>query len=80
MPNPKITGNVIGHRIQKARKEAHLTQTELSAILDVDYGIELGPVLISKIESGKRPLRDKEIQALCRILKVRPDTLFGWES
>lgn len=79
MPNPKITGNVIGHAIQKARKAANVTQLELSTILDVDYDIELAPVLISKIESGHRPVRDKELAAICKILEVDPNTVFGWK-
>lgn len=78
MPHSKITGNVIGFRIQKARKDAGITQLDLSNTLDIDYKIDLSPELISKIESGKRPVRDREILAICEILKVRPDSLFGW--
>lgn len=77
MPNSKITGNVIGHRVQKARKKAGITQLELSTILAVDYSIELRTELISKIESGRRPVRDKEIAAITKVLGVTPNDLFG---
>ena len=79
MPNPKITGNVIGHKIQKARKSAGLTQLDISTILGVDYKIELSPELISRIESGRRPVRDKELIALCKIINIDPNTLFDWK-
>ncbi len=77
MPNPKVTGNIIGHRVQKARKAAGITQLELSTILGVDYKIELSPELISKIESSLRPVRDKELKAISDVLKVTPNDLFG---
>jgi len=77
MPSPKITGNIIGHRVQKARKVANITQIELSTILGVDYKIELSPELISRIESGSRPVRDKELKAIADVLDVTPNDLFG---
>lgn len=80
MPHSKITGNVIGFRIQKARKSAGITQLELSNTLDIDYQIDLSPELISKIEAGKRPVRDREVEALCQILKTSPNALFSWKE
>lgn len=80
MPNAKITGNIIGFRVQKARQQAGMTQLELSVTLDVDYEIDLRPELISKIESGARPVRDKELKAIADALGVTPNRLFGVKS
>ena len=77
MPHPKIVGNVVGAYIKKARKKARLTQIQLSAELSVEYGIELSEPLISKIESGERTVRDKELKAIAQALGVTPDVLFG---
>ena len=78
MPHPNIQGNCIGKNLRKARKAAHLTQLQLSAALSIEYGIELSEPLISKIESGERTVRDKELVALCRILNVSPNVLLDW--
>ena len=56
MPNAKITGNVIGAAVQKARMAKGMNQVDLAAELSVNYGIELSQNLISKIESGRRPV------------------------
>ena len=78
MPNAKISGNNIGKQVKKARKRAELTQTALSAALEVEHNIFLASDLISRIENGDRAVRDKEIRALCRVLNVSPNDLFGW--
>lgn len=80
MPNAKITGNVIGAAIQKARLAKRISQIDFSAELSVDYDIELSQNTISKIESGRRPVRDKEIAAIVEILGVTPNDLFGVEK
>lgn len=78
MPNAKITGNVVGAAIQKARLAAGINQVDLAAELSVSYDIDVTQNLISKIESGRRPVRDKELAAICKILNVAPNTIFGW--
>ena len=70
MPNAKITGNVIGAAVQKARMAKGMNQVDLAAELSVNYGIELSQNLISKIESGRRPVRDKEIAAIAEKLRA----------
>ena len=77
MPNAKITGNVIGAAVQKARMAKGMNQVDLAAELSVNDGIELSQNLISKIESGRRPVRDKEIAAIAEMLDVKPNDLFG---
>ena len=77
MTHPKIKGNIVGGHIRRARKQAKVTQLQLSVELSVEYGIELSPELISRIESGHRPVRDKELKAIADALGVTPDALFG---
>jgi len=77
MPNARITGNIVGAAIQKTRLKKQINQVDLSAELSVTYGIELSQNLISKIESGRRPVRDKELMAIAKALGVTPDILFG---
>ena len=77
MPHPKIKGNIIGRGVRKYRKLSGMTQVQLSAALSVDYRIELAPDLLSRIESGERSVRDKEVKALAEVLGVTPNDLFG---
>jgi len=78
MPHPKIKGNIIGKQVKKYRAENSMTQAQLSAALSVDQKIDLAPDLISRIESGERTVRDKEIAALCKVLNISADQIFGW--
>ncbi len=80
MPNAKINYNVVGHRIRQARQKSRLDQQELSAALSVDYDIELSNKVIYRIEKGLRPVRDAELIAFAKILKVSPDWLFNWNK
>ena len=77
MPHPKSKGNVTGKQIKRFRKIAGMTQTQLSAALSVDHGVELATDLISRIESGERSLRDQELLAIAVVLEVTPNDLFG---
>lgn len=78
MPHPKLTGNLVGEQVQTFRKRQDMTQAALSAALSVDYKIELAPDLISRIESGERTVRDKELHAIAQALGVSPNDLFDW--
>ncbi|MGF1603661.1 MAG: XRE family transcriptional regulator [Thermosynechococcaceae cyanobacterium] len=49
-----------------------MTQADLSAALDVDYGIILSQSDISEIERQERGLRDYELDAIATILEVSP--------
>ena len=63
--------NLIGARVQQARKTAKplITQGDLVARLQI-LGITIDQSGISKLESGKRPVLDKEVIALAKALKV----------
>ena len=75
-----VKGNVIGGRIQQARVKAGLSQVELAAAMCVDHKIKMQRATISHVESGDRAVKDKEIAALCDILDVTPNWLFGREK
>jgi len=67
--------NIIGSRIKTARKEAHMSQMELAAKLQV-MGIVIDRSGIAKVETGRRPVSDIEIAAISRILNVQIEWLF----
>ena len=70
--------NICGKRVKLARIEQELDQIELSAALSVDHGIEIAQTSISEIERGMRSVRDYELAAISRVLKVSIDWLiFG---
>lgn len=52
----------IGHRIRDAREAAHMTQAQLTPYLNVS------PVELSRMESGKRKITILELQTLAPIL------------
>ncbi len=72
--------NVIGSRIREARHShgRKVTQEQLAARLQ-SVGVELDRTGISKIEAGKRPVSDIEIQAICKALGIKVSELFGEE-
>jgi transcriptional regulator with XRE-family HTH domain len=67
-------GNICGSRIKLAREQKGLGQVDLAAALDVDYHIKVTQSDISEIERGARGIKDFELDAISKILKVSP----GW--
>jgi HTH-type transcriptional regulator, cell division transcriptional repressor len=67
--------NIVGSRIKRARKEAHITQMDLAARLQV-VGVLIDRSAIAKLETGKRPASDIEIAAIARVLNVDITWLF----
>jgi len=63
--------NIIGDRVQKARKALNppVTQLDLVARLQV-LGMRVDQSALSKIESGLRPVLDYEVVALAEALRV----------
>ncbi len=80
MPNAKINTNVVGKWIRLAREKAGIDQAELSALLSVEYQIEIERSIISRIERGVRPVRDIELHAVAKALGVTPNYLLGWDD
>lgn len=69
--------NILGKRVREARERIRpiVTQGDLAARLGI-LGIDLDRPSITRIESGKRYLRDYEIAAIARVLRVRVSWLF----
>ena len=68
--------NIAGPAIQKARRQAGLTQDQLSAKL-ARAGVQLDRAGIAKIENGLRRIYDFELKALAKILKTTSSSLLG---
>jgi transcriptional regulator with XRE-family HTH domain len=69
--------NIVGPRIRAARVKCRppLSQSDLAARLGV-LGVDLDRPTITRIENGARYLRDYEIAAFARALKVTVASLF----
>jgi transcriptional regulator with XRE-family HTH domain len=76
---PTIRGtNILGPRIRAARERAKppITQSDLAARLAV-RGLDVDRPTVTRIENGRRFLRDYEIRAIAKVLKVSVAWLFG---
>ena len=70
--------NICGARVYEARTKKRLTQSELSARLQV-RGITLECDSISRIEIGTRFVADYEVVEIAKVLDVSPMWLLGLE-
>jgi transcriptional regulator with XRE-family HTH domain len=73
LDNDKV--NIIGPQIKKLRKQAGLSQRQLSEKLELE-AVYTCRGSISRIESGLRAVTDIEIAAIAKILGVSVDKLF----
>jgi len=75
---PQRGHNVLGSKIRAARLKARplVTQADLAARLAVG-GITIDRPTITRIENGQRYLRDYEVIAIAKALRVRVSSL--WE-
>ena len=73
--------NIVNTRVREARKSAKppITQVDLVARLQL-LGMMIDQSGLSKIESGHRPVSDKEVVALAKGLKVSVSWLLGQSS
>ena len=70
--------NICGARVYEARTKKRLTQSELSARLQV-RGITLERDSISRIEIGTRFVADYGVVEIAKVLDVSPMWLLGLE-
>jgi HTH-type transcriptional regulator, cell division transcriptional repressor len=70
--------NVLGSRIRQGRESLKppLTQNDLAAKMGV-LGVDVDRPTVTRIEAGKRYLRDYEIVVIAKVLKVSVAWLFG---
>lgn len=71
--------NIVGARVTQARLRLGMKQVELLAKLQVE-GIAISVPALSLLEGQKRPVSDKELDALAKILNVSADWLLGHEE
>lgn len=71
--------NLVGARVEAARKKAGMKQKELLAQLQVN-GIDMNASGLSKLEGQIRYVTDFELLALSRILDVSIEELLGVEE
>lgn len=71
--------NIVGARVEQARKEKKMKQRELLTKLQV-RGIDLNASGLSKLEGQLRSVNDIELVALSEILDVSLDWLTGIEN
>ena len=63
-----------GERITRLRESRNVLQKELAKAIDVD------PVVLNRIEKGKRSARGEEIKAIADYFNVSADYLLGRET
>lgn len=73
------TRNMVGARVELARKQKGMKQKELLAQLQV-RGIDMNASALSKLEGQVRCVMDFELAALADILGVSMDWLLGRED
>ena len=71
--------NLIGARVEQARKGLGMKQKELLAQLQVN-GVDMNASALSKLEGQMRSVNDFEIVALANILNVSVDWLLEREN
>lgn len=71
--------NIVGSRVEQARKSQNMKQRELLTKLQMK-GIELNASGLSKLEGQLRCVNDYELVALAEILNVSLDWLLGKEK
>ena len=71
--------NLIGSRVELARKNQGMKQNELLAQLQVN-GVDMNASGLSKLEGQVRYVTDFELVALANILNVSVDWLLGRED
>lgn len=72
--------NISGPRIRQARERLGWQQSDLAAALEVDFNIKLDQSDISEIERQKRGVKDFELDAISRLLRVSPVWLLRGEE
>lgn len=60
-----------GERIKLLREEAGLSQLDLSKLININNSV------LSRIESGKRPVEDHELKTIADYFNVDADFLLG---
>lgn len=73
---PTTVGLTLGDRVRSLRERDRHTQEELAGLMSKRLGTVVHPLIVHRIESGKRATTADEIDALARIFRVRPGHFF----
>ncbi|MCL2674155.1 MAG: helix-turn-helix domain-containing protein [Defluviitaleaceae bacterium] len=74
-----MKGNVCGGRIRlgRAMHNSPLTQEELAKKIQLESGLEITKIIISRIEKGERHVIDQELRMIAQALNVSMNWLVG---
>ena len=67
--------NVAGAKIRERREEMHISQSQLSARMEIN-GIQLNQKAISRIETGDRVIADYELATFSKVLSLPMEAFF----
>ena len=70
--------NLCGERVREARTRAGWSQEQLAAKLQLS-GLQIGQMVVSRIETGKRVVPDFELPIIAEVLSVTTGWLLGKE-
>ena len=71
--------NLVGHNIERMRRERGIKQKDFIAQLQV-MGCDINPTSYSKLEGQLRSATDREIFVIAKILNVSMEKLFEQEK
>lgn len=73
-----VTGNICGERIRVARAvhKPPLSQKELARMIQLE-GMDMTPLIISRIEANQRHVCDAELRLISKVLGVSMEWLCG---
>ena len=71
--------NIVGARVEQARRNAGLKQKDLLAQLQI-LGVDMNASGLSKLEGQIRHVTDIELKALADVLNVSIDWLMGRDA
>ncbi len=78
--NFQIKGNICGERVRlgRAMQKPPMKQEDLARVINL-MGMEVTPLIISRIEKGQRHVCDAELLMLAKALGVSMEWLCGVE-
>lgn len=68
--------NMVGSKIKFHRESKEMSLVELSNALML-LGIDIPKNSLQRLESGKRTLKDYELGAICKVLKLSADDILS---
>ena len=68
--------NMVGDKIKFYRENNNMSLVELSNALML-LGIDIPKNSLQRLESGKRTLKDYELSAICKVLKLSADDILS---